>query len=117
MLDQYGRPVWRGDTVTLTGTVIDSIPYQPEWVNCTVLLDQGMPPAGTQVKVNLNSQQVVKQGPGELPYYRPLPVTYSRLEAEESARQAILREIYSDLANVKRMVELLMFITKQERER
>lgn len=110
MIDQYGRQIWQGDTVVLKGSIVDLLEGQQNYINCTVLLDQQLPPSGTQVYVDLNSQQLIKQGPGQPPYYRPLPVTYSRLEAERSSRRACMLRIYMDLGEVKQMIKMLEYL-------
>jgi hypothetical protein len=57
--DQFGRPLVAGDTVTIQGQVVKVLD-DPNYINCTVQLAQLMPPAGTQVNVQLNTAQVVK---------------------------------------------------------
>lgn len=106
MNDQYGRPVFVGDTVTIKGSLIDLLD-DPDYINCTVLLDQQMPPSGTQVRIDLNTQQVVKEGPGEPPPM-PQPPPASRLTGQREARQALIAQIRLDLAHTKRMLQQLM---------
>lgn len=58
--DQYGRPVKVGDSVIIRGTV-ETVDENPNYINCTVKLDEPMPPSGAEVKVQLNSAQVEDQ--------------------------------------------------------
>lgn len=64
--DQFGNPVAVGDTVTVAGvlTVVDE---NPTYLNCTVLLDQPLPPTMSETNIRLNTQQVVKQPPSAEP--------------------------------------------------
>ena len=101
-----GSPVWKGDTVIIKGKVID-IAEDPNYLNCTVQLDQQLPPSGAQMKIDLNTQQVVKQGPGQPPFLRPWPMTPSRLEAIRSARHASILRIFLDIGQLKQMMRLL----------
>lgn len=104
--DQYGHPVWQGDTVTIKGKVIDIL-EDPNYINCTVKLDQQLPPSGAEIQINLNTLQVVKQGSEQPPYFRALPMTPSRLEAIKSARHAAVLRIFLDIGQCKQMMRML----------
>lgn len=106
MNDQYGRPVSVGDTVSLKGSVVDLLD-DPNYINCTVLLSQQMPPSGMQLRIDLNTQQVVKEGPSEPPPMRQ-PPPFSRLTGQREAREALMAQIRLDLAHLKRMIQQLM---------
>lgn len=58
--DQFGREVAVGDTVIVRGQVTKVL-EDPGYINCTVQVQQPMPPAGTIVNLQLNTQQVEKQ--------------------------------------------------------
>lgn len=113
--DQNGSPVWQGDTVIIKGHVIDVI-EDPNYLNCTVQLDQQLPPSGAQMKIDLNTQQVVKQGPADPPYYRQLPMTPSRLEAIKSARHASVLRIFLDIGQIKQMMQIMTAYQQQEQQ-
>lgn len=110
--DQYGRPVWEGDTVIIQGKVIDLV-EDPNYINCTVQLDQQLPPSGAQLRVDLNTQQLVKQGPEQPPYFHALPMTPSRLEAIKSARHAAILRIFLDIGQIKQMMQMLTAYQQQ----
>ena len=61
--DQFGRPIAVGDTVTMTGEVTKVV-EDPNFVNCTVNLQQSMPPSGTETNLQLNTAQLTKKGGG-----------------------------------------------------
>lgn len=64
--DQFGRPVKVGDPVTLKGKVT-KVTEEPNYINCTVQLDIPMPPAGTEVSINLNTAQLEDDAPAASP--------------------------------------------------
>lgn len=107
MNDQFGRRIFRGDTVTLSGRVIDLV-EDPNYVNCTVLLDQQMPPGGMQIRLDLNTVQVTKTNPGLVPEPVPQVAINSRLALERSSRQAGLVAIAQDLSHVRLMLQRLV---------
>ena len=113
--DQYGRPVWQGDSVTIQGKIIDIV-EDPNYLNCTVQLDQQLPPSGAQVKVDLNTQQLVKQGPEQPPYFHALPMTLSRLEAIKSARHAAILRIFLEIGQIKLMMQMLAAYQQQTQQ-
>jgi hypothetical protein len=59
--DQFGRPISVGDTVIIKGEVTKVLD-DPNFINCTVKLAQQMPPAGTEVNLQLNTAQLEKEG-------------------------------------------------------
>lgn len=61
--DQFGKPVHVGDPVIIKG-VVESVEESPNYVNCTVLLDERMPPSGAEVRVQLNTAQLDDQATG-----------------------------------------------------
>lgn len=114
--DQYGRTIARGDTVAFTGRVVD-LYNDPDYVNCTVLLDQHMPPSGMQLRLDCNTMQLVKTTPGQ----QPTPPTRlrqwdSRIAAEHSAKRAALAAIGQSLVHVRQMMQRLMQIDQQLRQ-
>ena len=58
MNDQFGREVGVGDKVQLKGTIVGVNDFTPDFVNCFVQLDEGMPPTGARIQLSLNTQQV-----------------------------------------------------------
>lgn len=60
--DKHGSLVKVGDVVTFEGTV-ESIVDDPNYVNCTVLLTETMPPSGAQVRVKCNTAQLTDTMP------------------------------------------------------
>jgi hypothetical protein len=56
-LDQYGRTLNVGDHVIIHGT-IDSLTGDPNYSNCTVKLDQLMPPSNSETKLQMNTAQL-----------------------------------------------------------
>ena len=117
MHDQYGRTIFRGDTVALTGRVVDLLDDEPDYVNCTVQLDQQMPPSGATIRLDLNTMQVVKTAPGEQiqPPSRLRPM-YARLANERSVKYAALAAIGQSLTQVRQMLQRLMHIDQQLRQ-
>lgn len=113
MKDQYGRPVFLGDTVTLKGQITDII-ENPNYINCTVRLDQPMPPSGAPFSLFLNTAQLVKDGPADPPDVWPIPMTPSRLEAIHTERQAAILAIYLNLGEIKLMAERLAALQKMQ---
>jgi|SRR5215475_2454896 len=103
--DQYGRQVSVGDTVTIQGSLVDLLD-DPNYINCTVLLDRSMPPSGIETRVDLNTQQVVKNGPG-IPLVPPIPLLSSRLAAERAIRKHAIDEVITKLAQIKLIVRQL----------
>lgn len=61
--DQFGKPVHVGDPVIIKG-VVESVEENPNYINCTVLLDEQMPPSGAEVRVQLNTAQLDDQATG-----------------------------------------------------
>lgn len=55
--DVFGKPVSVGDAVIIKGTV-ESVTEDPNYVNCTVLLDEQMPPSGAEVRIQVNTAQL-----------------------------------------------------------
>jgi hypothetical protein len=116
MHDQFGRNIFRGDTVVLTGRVIDLID-DPNYINCTVLLDREMPPSGMQIRLDLNTVQVTKAGAGE--GLQPLPRLFqanSRLAMERGARRAALQAIGTTLTHVRQMLQRLVALELERGE-
>lgn len=113
MNDQYGRKILLGDSVTIQGTVTDLL-ENPNGINCTVELQQQMPPTGAQTKLDLNTQQLVKASESESP--TPLQSTpqllrqeqISRLARQEQARYATIGQIQGSLSQVRQSLEKLM---------
>lgn len=64
--DQFGKPVSVGDAVIIKGTV-ESVTEDPNYINCTVLLDEQMPPSGAEVRVQINTAQLEDQAPAPEP--------------------------------------------------
>ena len=110
-VDQYGSPISLGDTVSISGAVVDLVD-NPNYVNCTVLLDRQMPPSGTQVRLDCNTQQVIKTqgGPPQMPPYMPV----SRLFAREAAREATLERVTLHLAALKTLLQQLSQLQLEE---
>lgn len=48
-----------GDTVTIKGK-LTAVSENPNYLNCTVQLDQQLPPSGSEMTIQLNTQQLVK---------------------------------------------------------
>lgn len=115
MHDQFGRRIFRGDTVTLTGRVIDLID-DPNYVNCTVLVDRDMPPSGVQIRLDLNTAQVTKVGPGQAmePPTRLWNLN-SRLARERDAKRAAIAAIGQDLSRVRQQLQRLVSLEAAER--
>jgi hypothetical protein len=76
--DQYGRPLAVGDAVTVKGSLV-SITDEPNYINCEVKLDQPMPPSGAEVKIQINTKQVVKDVPAS-----PEPSAHAHKEPASS---------------------------------
>jgi|SRR5215475_1585706 len=119
MNDQYGREVLLGDTVTLKGSVVDLLD-DPNYKNCTVLLDSQMPPSGAQVRIDLNTQQLTKgQGPSKPTTRQSTRLLLrqeqaSRLRAQRQARQAAIARIQQHLSEVRQMIQRLMRKPQQQ---
>jgi len=64
--DQSGRAVNVGDVVSLKGTV-QTITDDPNYINCTVLVEQLMPPTGIPTTLQLNTTQVALEKPAAVP--------------------------------------------------
>ncbi len=92
MNDSLGNELSRGDTVTLTGRVLD-VTEDPNFLNCTVQLAKPMPPTGAQIKINLNTAMLTREGEGKPPYIPPLPAYVERIEGIRSAESATITRI------------------------
>src|SRR5215471_2518006 len=60
--DQFGRPVAVGDKVLIKGSLV-AVEDNPNYLNCTVKLEQAMPPSGAETQLKLNTVQLEKAGP------------------------------------------------------
>lgn len=63
--DQFGREVAVGTNVYLTGTVT-SLTGGNDFINCTVTLDNTMPPSGAETELSVNTAQLVLLDPGQV---------------------------------------------------
>lgn len=61
--DKFGRPIKVGDEVVIKGTV-ETVTEDPNYINCTVKLDEPMPPSGAEVRVQVNTAQLEDETPG-----------------------------------------------------
>lgn len=55
-----------GDAVTIKGK-LTAVSENPNYLNCSVLLDQQLPPSGSEMTINLNTQQLVKDEEASAP--------------------------------------------------
>jgi hypothetical protein len=55
--DQFGRPIHEGDAVIIKGTVA-SLTDDPNFLNCTVKLNEPQPPGNRETKLQLNTAQL-----------------------------------------------------------
>jgi len=114
MIDQFGRSIAVGDQVTITGSLIDLI-EDPNYINCTVQLDQQMPPSGAQVRIDLNTQQLVLKGQSQTEQ-QPRTPPPSRLAAQQQARQATTLQIRLKLSELKMLVQKLAQSSQQQQQ-
>lgn len=56
--DQYGREIHVGDPVSIQGKV-ESLTGDPNGANCTVRLNELMPPSGAETRIVVNTAQIV----------------------------------------------------------
>lgn len=86
--DVFGRPVSVGDMVTVKGTV-ESVTEDPNYVNCTVLLVEQMPPSGAEVRIQVNTAQLEDQTSAQpepkapKPAFEPKPAQHEKHESSK----------------------------------